>query len=81
MFEIPFPTVFLLKGNKLGLEKSREMPKDSCGPVTFTVEFSDAEGKSERHLYESHLFDLSTFNILFKNVVVTPQKGTAWPLN
>lgn len=77
MFENPFPTVFLLKGNKLGLEKSREMPKDSCVLVTFTVkELSDAEGKSERHL-----FNLSIFNILFKNVVVSPQEGTAWPLN
>ena len=59
------------------MEKSRAMPKDSCVPVTFTVqELSDAEGKTERHL-----FDLSIFNILFKNVVVSPQKGTAWPLN
>ena len=49
MFENPFPTVFILKGNKLGLEKSRELPRDSCVPAAYTVKkFSDGQGKSER---------------------------------
>lgn len=47
MFENPFPTVFILKGNKLGLEKSRELPKDSCVPATDTVKKSFQMGREK----------------------------------